>query len=722
MNKTLLTSISITHSPSCLLLRLLQTCSTMEHLNQIHAHTITQGLSRFTYIASKLLAFSASLSSSNSGHLGYAQKLFDQITTPNVFDFNSMLMGFSKISNFEKGLSLYTKMRRIGVDPNSRTFTVLVKACFVVSLLGQLHGQIVRFGHCSDAYVTSSVISTYSKFGSMELARRVFDQSVDKNVVCWTSLLSGYCNNGLISEARQVFDEMPMRNDVSYSAMVSGYVRNNCFYEAIELFRELKTCSNVNLKGSLLVSGLNACGSVGAFQEGKWVHLFIDKIGIEYELELSTALIDFYAKCGFIRDAQEVFDKMGYKDVTAWTAMIVGLAVNGENYLGLELFREMEEKGPKPNAVTFIGVLTACNHETLVDKAWVFLGRMFKVYRISPEIEHYGCMVDLLARSGRVKEAEMLIKHMPMKPDGAIWGSMLKGCLVHGYVELGEMVGKVLIELEPKHSGRYVVLANMYATIGSWEEVIRVRKMMKERDVVTISGWSFIEISGVVHKFVADDKSHSQSRNIYCVLDQLKRELKSSSIAQFSTMKGKEILQHCNYFLSPFEVRMSATSFTAPAAVSGYVGLRSNFTELLPAKDSVGWTRKTVSNGSKTHCMKTWNPINNKKFEALSYLPPLSDDSIAKEINYMIRKGWIPCLEFDEVGHVYRENSKMPGYYDGRYWTMWKLPMFGCNDSSQVLSEIHDCKKAFPTAYIRCLAFDNIHQGQCMSFVIQKPT
>ncbi|KAM6552724.1 hypothetical protein CsatB_013486 [Cannabis sativa] len=167
---------------------------------------------------------------------------------------------------------------------------------------------------------------------------------------------------------------------------------------------------------------------------------------------------------------------------------------------------------------------------------------------------------------------------------------------------------------------------------------------------------------------------------------------------------------------------MSATSFTAPAAVSGYVGLRSNFTELLPAKDSVGWTRKTVSNGSKTHCMKTWNPINNKKFEALSYLPPLSDDSIAKEINYMIRKGWIPCLEFDEVGHVYRENSKMPGYYDGRYWTMWKLPMFGCNDSSQVLSEIHDCKKAFPTAYIRCLAFDNIHQGQCMSFVIQKPT
>ncbi|KAJ9162879.1 hypothetical protein P3X46_022620 [Hevea brasiliensis] len=167
----------------------------------------------------------------------------------------------------------------------------------------------------------------------------------------------------------------------------------------------------------------------------------------------------------------------------------------------------------------------------------------------------------------------------------------------------------------------------------------------------------------------------------------------------------------------------TAGIFTAPAVTgSGCQGLKANSTrQLFPAKDSIGWSRKTISNGSRTHCMKTWNPINNKKFETLSYLPPLSDDSIAKEIDYMIKKGWIPCLEFDEVGHVQRENSRMPGYYDGRYWTLWKLPMFGCNDSSQVLNEIHECKKAYPNAYIRCLAFDNKHQGQCMAFIIQKP-
>ncbi|PSS36219.1 Ribulose bisphosphate carboxylase small chain 1A like [Actinidia chinensis var. chinensis] len=165
----------------------------------------------------------------------------------------------------------------------------------------------------------------------------------------------------------------------------------------------------------------------------------------------------------------------------------------------------------------------------------------------------------------------------------------------------------------------------------------------------------------------------------------------------------------------------SAATFSAPVAGSSYLGSRPNSSKLFPFKDSVTWAKKTVSNGFKIHCMKTWNPIDNKKFETLSYLPTLTNESIAKEIDYMIKNKWIPCLEFDEVGYVYRENSTMPGYYDGRYWTLWKLPMFGCNDSSQVLSEIEQCKKAYPNVYIRCLAFDNKRQVQCMAFLIQKP-
>ncbi|PRQ60396.1 putative pentatricopeptide [Rosa chinensis] len=385
----------------------------------------------------------------------------------------------------------------------------------------------MKFGHECDVYVTSSVISVYCKLRGVEFARRVFDESLDRNVVCWTSLVSGYCGNGtmgwlIVDDARDLFDKMPERNYVSYSAMVSGYVRNACFNKAIDLFLDFKRRrANVRLKESLLVSVLNACASVGAFEEGKWIQMYLDDHGFEYGLELGTAGIDFYAKCGFIKDAKEIFDKMPRKDVTTWSAMIMGYATNGENDTGPELFAEMEKKGPKPNAVTFVGVLTACNHKTLVNEAWRVLGRMSKIYSIAPDIEHYGCMVDLLACAGRVKEAEILIRSMAMEPDGAIWAGK---------------VGKLLIQLEPQHSGRYVLLANMYAKMENWEDVLRLRKMMKDREVVSISAWSFIEIDGVVHKFLANDKSHSHSRSIYQTLSQLRKELESFSNANDSLL------------------------------------------------------------------------------------------------------------------------------------------------------------------------------------------
>ncbi|KAL8240700.1 hypothetical protein R6Q59_014055 [Mikania micrantha] len=488
-------------------LRMLEKCSTLDQLKQIHAQVITIGLARFTYITSKLLAFSATFD------IDYAHTILNQISMPTIFDFNSMISSYSKTSNQEMGILLYTQMRHKGIQPNGRTFPVLVKSCDCLHSLVQVHGHIVKHGNGSDVYLTSSLICMYSDYKAVELAKKVFEESLFKNVVCCTSLITGYFSNGLIDNACKVFDEMHERNDVTYSAMVSGFVKNEHFNEAIGLFCEMNSHGSVNFNRPLLLSILNACGAVGAYDIGRSIHSQLVEDSVSIDLDFGTALIDFYAKCGDIEKAKDIFNTMHNKDVATWSAMILGLATNGENETAVHLFEEMEQKGPFPNDITFVAVLVACNHKNLLNNAWCLLGKMSKVYNVQPTIEHYGCMIDLLARSGQLKETEILIKLMPMVPDGAIWGSFLHGCLTHNEIHLAETGGKHVLALEPNHSGRYVVLANMYANNGRWESVIKLRKMMTERKVAIVPGWSFIEVNGIVNKFFVDDQFHPQARD-----------------------------------------------------------------------------------------------------------------------------------------------------------------------------------------------------------------
>lgn len=508
------------------LLSLLERCSGMRELKAIHAQAIVLGLARYAYIAARILAFCAV---SPRGSFSYARQLFDRIPLPTVFHWNTMIRGCSMSRRPEEGLLFYVMMRRRGVGPNMHTFPIALKACIRPFYLQQVHCQLLRFGFHGDVYVVSSTVKAYADCGNIELAFQVFDLSPNKNVVCWTSLISGCCARGQVARARHLFEKMPEKNDSSWSAIIKGHVQNELHAEAIELFRTMKASAEFKPNGSVLVSVLAACSALGDFAEGEWVESYMEREGLECGLELGTALIDFYAKCGRLEDARRMFVRMTKRDVTAWSAMIMGLAVNGRSRSALDAFSEMLLHGVAPNAVTFIGILCACNHGGLVEEGWANFKAMSEVYGISPTVEHYSCMVDLLSRAGDLVGAAELIGQMPMEPDGAIWGSLLRGCVSHGCAGLGEGVGRRVIELDPRHGGRYVGLANAYAVAGRWDGVAKVRRMMKERGVATESGWSSIEVGGAAHRFLVDDRRHPHWPAIHAMLHELSKELDPSS-------------------------------------------------------------------------------------------------------------------------------------------------------------------------------------------------
>ncbi|CAN6441062.1 unnamed protein product [Victoria cruziana] len=499
-------------------------CSTINKLKQIHAQVIAIGLSRSTFVMSRIMAFCAI---SSTGDIDYARQIFYQVEYPTIFNWNTMIRGYSLSSNPELSIWFYKQMLTVGLNPNQHTYPFLLKACSGCSssYIGRLvHAHVAKFGFELDIYVVSALIGMYSRYGSMQFAQQVFDETPKRNVASWTSLIAGYCGCGMVQVARQLFAEIPEKNDVAWSAIVSGYVRNGCFSEAIELFNELRN-ANKKPNSSLLVSVLSACAAVGASEEGEWVHSYIYENKLGYGLEIGTALVNFYAKVGCIGTALKVFDCMPEKDVLAWSAMIMGLAVNGFTTEAIEFFEKMEENGVKPNSITFIGLLSACKHGGLVETGWYYFNLMRKKYGISPTIEHYGCIVDLLSRAGKFIDAENVINSMPMKPDGIVWGALLNGCMIHGSVQLGERVANHLIELDPHHSGRYVLLANLYATVGDWDGVRSIRRRMRDRNVTIVPGGSFIEMNGVFDRFLVNDKSHPQSTKIYEMLNALNAEL-----------------------------------------------------------------------------------------------------------------------------------------------------------------------------------------------------
>lgn len=484
-------------------------CSKEVELKQIHARMLKTGLMQDPHAMTKFLSFCISSSRFSS----YAMNVFDGFDRPDTFLWNLMIRGFSCSDEPEMSLLLYHRMRSCSSPHNAYTFPFLLKACSNLSAFQettQIHAQVTKLGYGNDVYAVNSLINSYTVTGNFELARLLFDRIPKPDHVSWNSVIKGYAKAGKMGAALTLFRKMPeKKNVISWTTMISGYVQAGMNKEALQLFHEMQN-SDVEPDNVSLANALSACAQLGALEQGKWIHSYLDKARIRIDSVLVCVLIDMYAKCGDMEEALGVFKSVKDKSVQVWTALISGYACHGHGREAISRFMEMQKVGIKPNAITFTAVLTACSYTGLVEEGKSLFYAMERDYNLKPTVEHYGCMVDLLGRAGLLDEAKRFIQKMPMEPNAVIWGSLLKACHIHKNIELGEEIGEILIEMDPSHGGRYVHMANIHAMGKKWDKAAETRRLMKEQGVAKVPGCSTICLQGTTHEFLAGDRSHAE--------------------------------------------------------------------------------------------------------------------------------------------------------------------------------------------------------------------
>ncbi|XP_073006957.1 pentatricopeptide repeat-containing protein At2g22410, mitochondrial-like [Typha latifolia] len=365
------------------------------------------------------------------------------------------------------------------------------------------------------------------------MAKMVFEEMGARDAVSWSSMLNGYVKCVGLEDACKFFDGMPQRETVSWTVMITGHVQRKQPVRALELFHRMKSEGH-NPTQITVVGVLSACADIGALDLGRAIHGYVDKVNLCSNLTVYNALIDMYAKSGSLEMAFIIFKVNPGKDVFTWTSMISGFAVHGNGTRAMEVFSEMLSSGIRPNTVTFVSVLSSCSHAGLIQEGKKWFQRMHRDYNFEPQIEHYGCMVDLLGRAGLLSEAENLIENMGIEPDIVIWRSLLNACLVHGNNKLAETAGKEIIKRDPEDDGVYILLWNMYASSNRWEEALEMRKKMTSRKVFKKPGYSWIELDGFVHEFLVEDKVHYLRKEIYLTLECISNQLKMDSSISLS--------------------------------------------------------------------------------------------------------------------------------------------------------------------------------------------
>ncbi|KAL8504983.1 hypothetical protein ACS0TY_016255 [Phlomoides rotata] len=471
---------------------ILRTCTSVGAVDlgeQVHTQVIKSGFQPNVYVCSVLIDMYA-----KHGKLDTALKIFRRLNEDDIVSWTAMIAGFAQHDMFAEALRLFEEMQERGIQSDNVGLASAISACAGIQALNQgrqIHSQSIVSGYTSDISVGNALVCLYARCGCVLEAQLAFEKMYSRDNITWNGLISGFAQSGKSEEALKEFSQM----------IQAGEEANMFTYG----------------------SAVSAAANLTNVKLGKQIHARTLKTGYNSEIEVCNVLITLYAKCGCLDCARRVFNEMPQKNEVSWNALITGYSQHGYGRQAIELFEDMKMLQLMPNRITFLGVLSACSHVGLVEEGLSYFQSMSEHYGLVPKPQHYSCVVDILGRAGQLSRARAFMQSMPIEPDAMIWRTLLAACTVHKNTDIGEVAAKNLVELEPKDSATYVLMSNMYAVTGKWDDRDRVRRLMKERGVKKEPGRSWIEVKNSVHAFFVGDRLHPLADEIYKYVEELNK-------------------------------------------------------------------------------------------------------------------------------------------------------------------------------------------------------
>uniref|UniRef100_A0A3Q7EV92 DYW domain-containing protein n=1 Tax=Solanum lycopersicum TaxID=4081 RepID=A0A3Q7EV92_SOLLC len=537
----------------------LKACSglgNLRYVQMIHAHLIKTGLLLDVVVTSSAIGLYAKCDLFAS-----AIQLFDEMPEREIACWNTVISCYYQNGQFHKALQFFDKMKDLRYMPNSVTYTAAISSCARLLDIERgetIHRELVDNKFLLDGFVSAALVDMYGKCGLLEKAKEIFEQIPAKSLVSWNSMISGYSLRGDSKSCIQLLQRMSKenmkpssvtlssllmacskstelqhgnmmaKNNVeAWNVMISGHVSAGYYLEALAIYNDMKL-AGIKPDAITLTSALVSCSQLGALEHGKEIHKCIIDCKLESNEIVMGSLLDMYAKCGAVSEAIEVFDELPERDLVSWTTMIAAYGSHGQAFEALKLFNGMLHSNVKPDRVAFLAVISACAHAGLVDEGYQYFNLMVSGDGIQPSAEEYSCLIDLLGRAGRLREAYAILQsNSDTREDVELLSALVSACHLHGELEIGEEIAKMLTQKNIDDPSTYVVLDKIYASQNKWNEVRKFRLKMKELGLRKKPGCSWIEVDKRIQTFLADDKYFLLVDDVYQCLSLINSDMET---------------------------------------------------------------------------------------------------------------------------------------------------------------------------------------------------